>query len=584
VGGAGKTRLALEVAGRLIDHYPEGVWLVEFASLSDPALVPRAVATVLEVPEQPDQDPVQGLLTALQARELLLALDNCEHLVTACAQLVELLLRSCPGLRVLATSREPLRIEGERTAHILPLSLPDATRRPLVEDLLGCESVRLLVERVQFRQPSFLLTEGNGWAVSEICRKLEGIPLALELAAARAGALSVEQIAARLEDALGVLTAGSRTALSRQQTLQGALDWSYDLLSESEQRLFCRLAVFAGGWDLEAAEAMADRREEALDLLSRLVDKSLVVTEVEGEAVRFRLLEPIRQYAELRLRQSGDAEEAHRRHAACYLRLAERARPLLFGPDQEVWLDRLEAEQDNMRAALSRYHSEIGEARTVLRLASKLWPFWSVRYPHEGGSWLEAALTEAQDAAPPDRAEALQGAAIIAYWQRDYDRAAAHGEEGLELYRGLHDLQGAAACLNTLGMVAMERGELQPATKLFEEALDLYRQAGDRLGMADALGNLGCLTNELGDLQRALVLSEESLALCREVGDPLLIAAAVANVGATARELGECGRALECFGEAVRISHKLGEQRHTAFCLEGIALTLCRLQSWWLSA
>jgi len=576
-GGSGKTRLALEAAGRLIDRYPDGVWLVELASLSDPALVPQTVADILEVTEQPDQSLLQTLVDTLQSKRLLLLLDNCEHLIGACASLVSTLLRSCPRLHILATSRESLRVEGEVTGLVPPLSLPAVDRLRSVDQLLGCDSIRLLVERAQYRQPSFLLTESNAPSVVEVCRKLEGIPLAIELAAARVGVLSVEQIAARLDDALGLLTGGSRTALSRQQTLRGTLDWSYLLLSEPERALFNRLSIFAGGWTLEAAEVIGGDAGDVLDLLSRLVDRSLVVAEAADGEVRYRFLEPVRQYAYERLTKSGEAEEIHRRHAELFLHLAEQAGPQLQGPQQQTWLERLETEHDNLRAALQWHSPEQGNGEMGLRLAGKLWPFWCARgYLREAERWLGAMLARADDAASADRAEALQGAALVAYWRREYDRAAAYGEQGLELYRAVRNLQGAAACLNTLGLVAMERAELQQAIELHQEALDLSREVGDRYGMAESLGNLGTVTNELGDLNRALTVNEECLTLFREIGDPLMIAAATANVGATVRELGECVRALECFGEALRINQELGDERQAAFCLEGIALTLYR--------
>ena len=376
VGGSGKTRLAMEVARGLVDAYPDGVWLVELAPLSDEVLMLKAVAETLEVPERLQEPLTDTLADVLRDRQLLLVLDNCEHLLEAAALLADALLDSCPRVRILATSREGLRVEGEARWLVPPLSVPERGRSLSSEKLEGYESVRLFVERARERDPIFSLSSANALTVAEVCKWLEGIPLAIELAAARVGTLSLEQILERLTDALGLLTRGGRTAVPRQQTLKGTLDWSYDLLFEPERALFRRLSTFAGGWTLEASEAVGSggsvAEDEVVDLLSGLVEKSLVVAEGDGQGgVRYRLLEPIRQYALEKLEESGEVEAAKRAHAEYFLDLAEEAEPELFGPRDVEGLDRLESEHDNIRAALS-WALEREEAELGLRLGGAL--------------------------------------------------------------------------------------------------------------------------------------------------------------------------------------------------------------------
>jgi len=389
VGGSGKTRLALEVAKDLVGAYPDGVWLVELASLSEGDLVPQAVAKAVGVLERPGQPLADTLAEYLRATSVLLVVDNCEHLADSAADLLDTLLDSCPRLRVLATSRAALGLAGEVVWRVPSLSVPDTDRLPAPGEMTRYEAVRLFAERARLKLPAFQLASEDAPAVAEVCSKLEGIPLAIELATARMGTLSVRQISERLQDPLSLLSVGGRTAVSRQQTLRGTLDWSYELLSEFERALFGRLSVFAGGWTLEATEAVGTGEgiEEAdvLDVLSGLVDKSLVVAEAtEGSGVRYRMLEPIRQYAQEKLEESGEAEEVRRRHASFFLTLAEEAEPRLRGPEDMEWLERLEAEHDNLRAALS-WALERGEAEPGIRLAGALWRFWEARgYYGEG--------------------------------------------------------------------------------------------------------------------------------------------------------------------------------------------------------
>jgi predicted ATPase len=448
------------------------VWLVELASLADPALVVQAVVAVLGLREEPHRPLLTTLVDHLKELYLLLVLDNCEHLVSACAELAAALLRTCPHLRVLATSREGLGVAGERLYRVPSLAAPPHDHLPTPDELGGYAAVALFVARAQERRPAFTLTVQNARAVAQICARLDGMPLALELAAARVGSLPVEAIAARLVDRFGLLTTGSRTALPRQQTLRATLDWSYDLLSEGEQRLLDRLSVFAGGCTLEAVEAVCSGGGladwEVVDLLGSLVNKSLVLLEEaagEAEQGRYRLLETVRQYGQERLAVTGEATVLRDRHLAWCLALAEQARPHLEGPDQAVWLDVLEREHDNLRAALGwgirtghevagyglDQHDnpraalgwsscEAGDAGLGQRLTGALWPFWYRRgYVSEGRGWLEASLARNEQDSPAARALVQTGAGVFAFTQDEYGRAESPHEQALALQRALDD-------------------------------------------------------------------------------------------------------------------------------------------------
>jgi predicted ATPase/class 3 adenylate cyclase len=445
-GGCGKTRLALQVGAELADAFADGVWFVDLAPLADPALVPQTVAAVLGVHEVAGRPLLQTVADHLRGRELLLILDNCEHLLDACAQLADALLRACPRLRILATSRELLGVAGESAWRVPSLTLPDARQPPAAASLTQYEAVRLFIERAVAALPTFAVTNQNAPAVAQLCWRLDGIPLAIELAAARVRMLTVEQIAARLDDRFRLLTGGSRTALRRQQTLQAAIDWSYQLLSEEERLLLQRLAVFAGGWTLEAAEAVgvgaSIEGADVLDLLGALVDKSLVVAEGQGAHERYRLLETIRQYAGEKLLEAGEVGPIRDQHRDWYVGLAARAEPELTGPGEEEWLGRLEVEHDNLRAALA--WSLEGDPGVGLRLAASLGGFWA-RHGHlvEGRRWLEAFLTRAPAPDDPEeqrvRARALRRAGILASDQQDRAAARTFLAESLILFRALGD-------------------------------------------------------------------------------------------------------------------------------------------------
>ena len=564
VGGAGKTRLAQEVARDLARAYPDGVYLVELAPLADAALVTYAVAEALEVREQPDRSLTETLVEVLREKELLLILDNCEHLVDAAAHLSETLLRSCPHLKILATSREVLGTPGEVTWLTPSLSGPSEHHRPPIEELEGYESVRLFVERARYRNPTFVLTPQNAGAVAEICERLDGIPLAVELAAARVG-LSVDQIAGRLDDSLKLLTAGSRTVTPRQRTLRGTVDWSYELLDEPERKLFGRLSVFAGGWTLEAAEAVGEgggiEQDDVLDLLPRLVDKSLVVAEATGDGgVRYRLLEPIRQYGLERVEGSGESDAVRRRHAAFFHALAEEAEPELSGSQQVTWLKKLEAEHPNLRAALA-WSLDGDEPQTGLRLAGALWRFWHAHgHLSEGRPWLEKALARRDATSPTARAKAFRGAGALAWAQGNLDRAERCFDECLALHRRVGDRRGMAAALNGMGNVVQNRGDYTRSNALFEESLKLCRELEDGEGIARALINLGATAFYQDDYSRAAAFFQESLALYREMGDRDGIAISLNNLAEVARMEGEYARAAELGKEGLILFREMEDR------------------------
>ena len=578
-GGCGKTRLALEVARDLVGIYPDGIRLVELAPLTEPELVPQGIAGALGVREQPGRSLVDVLEDALRDKELLLVLDNCEHLVDACAPLVDALLASCQHLRVLANGREPLGVGGEVVWRVSSLSVPDADRLPAAGELTRYDAVRLFLDRTHLRLPDFDLTPENGRAVAEVCGRLEGMPLAIELATARMGTLAVEEMAQRLEDSLGLLAAGPRTAPPRQRTMRATLEWSYRLLGEPEQKLFRSLSAFAGGWTFEAAEAVGSdgaEKRDILDLLSGLVDKSLVVAEADGGRVRYRMLELVRQYARERLEESRESDATLHRHAVYFLALAEEAEPMLKHAGQGAWLEQLEREHDNFRAALS-WVLEQGETELALRLGAALGEFWHMRgHLNEGRSWLEAAL--AKRVTPSGaRVRVLAKASWIAWEQVDLERAMALGEEGLKLARKLGDEEGAAATLLNLGVAVMLRGELERAAALFQEGLPLFRELGNKGDLARSCLALGCLglgvvtmlrNDYEQDYERARALFVEGLMVSRESGDVYSSGLALNQLALLPLLRGDYEEADTLCRECLEVSRQSGMMHNIAFALQ----------------
>ena len=584
-GGSGKTRLALEVARDLVDAYPDGAWLVELAGLSEGELVPQVMARALGVREQPGRPLTDTLAEYLRAKSVLLVLDNCEHVADSVAHRLDTLLDSCPRLKVLTTSREALGLAGEVLWRVSSLSVPDTDRLPAPGEMSRYEAVRLFVERARLRLPAFELTQENTPAVAEVCRKLDGIPLAIELATARMGTLSVRQISERLKDPLGLLSAGGRTAVPRQQTLRGTLDWSYELLSEPERTLFGHLAVFAGGWTLEAAEAVAASgsiaEQGVLNLLARLMDKSLVIAEAgEHGALRYRMLEPIRQYAREKLEESGEAEAVRRRHAAFFLALAERAEPELRGRRRGEWLEQLEREHDNMRAALG-WSFSLGDVELGLRLAAALWEFWATHgYLSEGREWLERGTSASGPTTTHTRARALHGAGWIAMFQGDHVAAKALHEESLALYRGSKDKEGIASALANLGRIAvLNEQDLASLPALLEESMELRPRVRDRrtvayLLMFEAVATSSQFVHE-GRLavyaERYRALHEESMALFREIGDAWGVSACLIDLGIVEMALANHDRATTLLREVLLLSRKRDYRVATQYAFFGLA-------------
>jgi predicted ATPase/Tfp pilus assembly protein PilF len=586
--GVGKTRLAQEVASRVLTDYSEGVWLVELAALADPELVVGAVAAALGVREQPGKALLATLCDALSRRSMLLLLDNCEHVVGVCAALAEALLRVCPGLRVLATSREPLGIVGELLWRVPALSVPGPNHMPAVTELSRYEAVRLFVERARLSRPEFGLTAENARVIAEVCRRLEGIPLALELAAARVRALTLEQMLARMDESFGVLTGGGRTRLPRQQTMRGAIAWSYGLLGQDEKRVFERLAVFAGGCTLKAAEAVCgagrDLGMEVLDVVASLVDKSLLqpTQQADGEA-RFEMLETIREYGLERLEASGETEQLRRRHADYYLALAAEAAPELFGAREPEWLERLEAEHDNVRAALQWLLEHDAEAG--LRLAAAVYFFWNVHGHYtEGRRWLEAALGRSGTAPSIVRAKALGGAGNLACLQGDMAPARVYFEESVRLAGEAGDTGLIAWTSLGLGIVAAQRGEIEAARASLEASLASGRELGEDRLVAATLNALGEMARLEGEWAAARKLYDEAFAMSRQAGTPDGVSTVLDNLGAVACEEGDLRKARACYREALAIAQALGNRNEIAYSLDGLAAVAARQGAWARSA
>ena len=616
-GGCGKTRLALQLGAdaSASPAFTHNVCWVELADLTDPLLLPQQIASALGIVEQSSRRLTDTLSDFLQPREILLILDNCEHMVTACAHLVVLLLHSCPRLRILATSREALNIPGELVWLVPSLPLPRTSSLPPLEELMKYGAIQLFTERATAVLPSFTLTSENVGAVLQICRHLDGIPLATELAAARVKVLSVEQIAARLDDAHRLLTGGRRTALPRHQTLMATMDWSYSLLAEQERLLFRRLSVFAGGFTLEAAEAVCTdegiKQGEILDVLARLVDKSLVVVEAHRGEGRYRLLETIRQYAREQLREAGEVARLQERHWAWYTGLVARAEPELLGPRQVVWFNRFESEHDNLRATL-RYLLERGEVAIAARIfGGAFWHFWLYRgYLTEGRTILERILAQFSEQTSM-RAWVLLNAGLSARFQGDSTRATILLEEGLTLSRTLSEPQLIAYFLYSLGELRYSRGDYEQATTLYEECLPLLRELRDKVVLPLALSRWSEILLTQGEYERSRALCEEGLALAREMGAPDKIAGSLTDLatalleqgnheqvralceeslviwqqlghkagcahtltilGRLALQQGDVERATRCYQESLALRQETGEKEGIAAALEGLA-------------
>ncbi len=578
VGGSGKTRLALQIAAEVVDRYPDGVWWVQLASLSEALLVPQAVASALGIREQRGRSLMDALLDDLRQKRLLLVLDNAEHLISACANLADTLLRGCAGLRTLVTSREPLRIGGEHIYPVPPLSLPSPGMLLPVATLARSEAVRLFVDRAIAVRPSFALSEQNAAAALQICRRLDGIPLALELAAARVRALSVEQIATRLDDQFRLLTEGSRTALPRHQTLRATMDWSYELLTEPERLLFRRLAVFGGSFNLEAAVAVCsgtDLLESAIvDLLTRLVEKSLVVAGERGGEARYHLLEPARQYALGKLRETAEALDVQARHRDFFLAFAERGHLGLASAERMIWQVRVESDHDNIRAAL-RWSIDNRSLEEATRLGASMARFWASRgLLNEGLAWLAELRKHEDQVSTRTRAGLLSGTGLLAFEIGEQRQAPEVTDHALAIFRQLGDRQGIEVCLRLLGMAEIEIGHYERAAALLDEAARLPRESGDIEAEAEALRQRGYLAVKQGDYALATEKLERSLAVVRQTGKRRPIGFAIGHLAQAYFYQGQSDRAIAMLTEALDHLQAVEHGTGSAYFLNLLGLAL----------
>jgi len=572
-GGCGKTRLALQVATELVDQFTDGVWVVDLSPLSEQGLIPQTVAATLGVRGVPNRSLADVLADYFRPRHVLLLLDNCEHLIVECAHLVEPLLRAATRLHVLATSREGLGSAGEVVSRVPSLSLPTASELPASEALMEYDAISLFAERARVVDAGFTVSASNASTVAEICHRLDGIPLALELAAARLSVLSVEQINRRLSDRFRLLTGGSRTAVARQRTLEATIDWSYDLLSETERVVLCRLSVFPGGWTLEAAEDVCAGdgidKDLMVDLLSHLVDKSLIIVDAEAAGERrYRFLETVRQYGRERLVRSADAERVRDRHLSFFSELVRHAEPELQKADQVFWLNRLQGEYDNVRSALDWCLAIPERGHTGLELAAALTWFWIKRgYFAEGRQWLERALA-ATESSGRLRAKGLNSLSCMAVFQADYATTLTRSDESIALGRKAGDLRTTAHSLFLQGVVAVQRGDLEQIAKLAVESQTAAIASEDPWVQAHPLELLGFVAVFEGHYDRGAQVFKDALELFRRSGDMWGISRMLTNLGQVSVLQTHYVRAKALAAEGIALSQKLGDRREVALYLE----------------
>ncbi len=583
-GGTGKSRLSLQVAYELLPEYPDGVWFIELAPVADERRVPQTVASVLGVKEDAGRPVVEALIRFVRDRRILVILDNCEHLVQACADLAKQLLQSGPHVKILASSREHLHVAGEVNYPVPALAVPDRSERTAGEALARYEAVRLFVDRAIAAQPSFELTAANGAIVADICRRLDGIPLAIELAAARVRALSVEQIAARLNDCFHLLTGGDKTALPRQQTLRASIDWSYALLSIPERELFRRLSVFAGGWTLDAAECVGAGADvevtSVLDLLTGLVEKSLVSLDASGE--RYRLLETVRQYGQELLAASGEGDQVRGRHLEFYAELVKEARVGLTGPSQAIWMARLDAERENLLSAHAWCDFAVNGAQMGLCLAQESKFYWFSRgYLGLGHRIVVESLARGgAGVRNADRCAALFVAGQFAFVMGTYGDAQRFLEESLAIARELRDRKAIAQALQPLGMACLGQGHLATARAHLEEALALARELGNKRELAAALNAIAQLYRIEGALDKAELLYENVLLLAQELGDQESRAIGLLNLAMVSICRRAEDRARDMLLEVTRIASSIGSQRVGLSAIEVSAGMGALCQDW----
>jgi predicted ATPase/DNA-binding XRE family transcriptional regulator len=577
-GGTGKTRLALQLGAEMLalKQFSSAVWLVEFAPVGDPTLVTQTIAGALSVREQPGRTVLDALTDYVRAKNMLLILDNCEHLILTCAQIAESLLHAAPRLKILVTSREALGISGETAYRVPSLPLPEPQQIHDLDALAHNDCVHLFMDRASAADPHFRLKEKNAPAVADICRRLDGIPLAIELASARTKVFPPEEIAARLDDRFRLLTGGSRTALERHQTLFALIEWSHNLLSEPERMLLRRLAVFAGGWSFEAAQAVCGEaiEEDVLDLLTHLVDKSLVaVVEEETEEARYRLPETIRQYARDKLFESGEAENVRDYHLDFFLRFAETAEPKLRSAEQLEWLERVEAEYDNLRTALA-WSLESGKSDRMLRLAGALCYFWVLRgIFSESYKWLNDALTFAEreqnekiaagkyTPTPVEmahRAKALYGATLSQFGTLDVKKALTLVEESLRLWRELGDKWWTAVALELKALMLSMGPDFEMAFTCLEEGVALGHQIEDPWPLTVCLIRMGDALKPKGQAAAARPFLEEGVALARRIGDKSVLSEGLRELGSVYYVEGDLTAAESLTQEALANGRAIG--------------------------
>ena len=587
MGGIGKSRLSMQLAADILDDFPDGVWFVELAPLTDPASVSQAIASVLGVKEEAGRPVIDALTKYVRDLQLLIVLDNCEQVIHGCADVAKRLLQAGPRVKVLTSSRDYLQVAGEAAYHVPTLSVPDPAKKIDVDSLAHHEAVQLFVDRAAAARQGVGLTAQNSTAVVDICYRLDGIPLAIELAAARVRGLSVQAIASRLNDRFRLLVTGDQTVLPRQRTLRALIDWSYDLLTEAERVLFQRLSVFAGGWTLEAAHTVcADHRlqeDDVLDLLTHLVEKSLVVMEFDRE--RYRMLDTVRHYSQEKLRESSDEELVHTQHLNYYLSLAEQARSELAGSEQAIWLGRLDLEHENLLSAHA-FSKDITDAgRQGLRLAHALRPYWLNRGLLTLGlritvEVLDRPGVQKRDAA---RCQALAGAGQMCFFVGEDEDARRYLSESLAIAREINDVKWTAGVLQPLGMACLGVGDMIAARAYLEEAVSLARKLGNTRELTAALNALGMLHRLEGRLGEAAPICEQVLALTRELGDQEYIAIALLNLAMVCVGSNAGDRARSMLLEVMKIGEEIGSKPVSRSALE-VCAALAAAHEHWLQA
>ena len=571
--GIGKTRLSIASARESLAEFSDGVFFVALAPLDQPSLIPSATLQAVGYIEKNNLSPEERLIEGIANKRMLLVLDNSEHLIEDVVRFASSLLSACPRLKIMITSREALGISGEWLYSVPSLDMPKEYSIVDVETISEFPALVLFAERARAARSDFAVNAENIRAVASICSQLDGLPLAIELIAARVKTLSIEQIAARIDDRFALLTSGSRIAPSRQQTLRATLDWSYELLTETERELFRQLSVFVGGFTLEALESVAllDSDQSILDALSRLVDKSLLLVEQQDQP-RYRLLEPIRQYAKDKLNETRESNLVQDRHLNYYLRIAEEAEPYLFGVRQQDWKNRLELDHDNLRGALA-WSLESTQIDAGLKMAGALAWFWhSKGHLSEGNLWLEKILASNVGTQGKEQAKALRASSILSTDTGDYIRARAFAESSIKLYREIGDNRGVGLALIDLGASLHHDGKREEAVESFEEGLRLLRSTGERWGIAYALVWLGDPLFRMGEIERAATSWEESLRLTHELGDHNLMAWSLGGLADVARLHADYKRATEMFKEALSLYQSSGDKIGPPFSLEALGL------------